>query len=112
MRKIWNEKFTCRKTLKIIDTVGIISSFPSIVPAILTFIVLLYLSMYSSPLFAQEIRHPNVIIIYTDDQGTIDANCYGAKDLHTPNIDMLAETGIRFTQFYAAASVCSPSRAA
>nr|WP_299071583.1 sulfatase-like hydrolase/transferase [uncultured Allomuricauda sp.] len=57
-------------------------------------------------------RSPNVIIIYTDDQGTIDANCYGAKDLYTPNMDMLAETGVRFTQFYAAAPVCSPSRAA
>ncbi len=55
---------------------------------------------------------PNVIIIYTDDQGTIDANCFGAKDLHTPNMDRLAETGIKFTQFYAAAPVCSPSRAA
>lgn len=54
---------------------------------------------------------PNVIIIYTDDQGTIDANCYGATDLVTPNIDRLAATGIRFTQFYAPAPVCSPSRA-
>ena len=35
---------------------------------------------------------PNVIIIYTDDQGTIDANCYGAKDLYTPNIDRLANS--------------------
>lgn len=55
---------------------------------------------------------PNVIIIYTDDQGTIDANCFGAKDLYTPNMDRLAETGVKFTQFYAAAPVCSPSRAA
>ncbi|MFT5886346.1 MAG: arylsulfatase A [Arcticibacterium sp.] len=57
-------------------------------------------------------RKPNVIIIYTDDQGSIDLNCYGAKDLYTPNMDKLAETGVRFTQFYAAAPVCSPSRAA
>ncbi|MFK7936725.1 MAG: sulfatase-like hydrolase/transferase [Saprospiraceae bacterium] len=55
---------------------------------------------------------PNVIIIYTDDQGTIDANCYGAKDLFTPNMDRLAATGVKFNQFYAAAAVCSPSRAA
>jgi len=54
---------------------------------------------------------PNVIIILTDDQGSIDAGCYGAKDLVTPNIDRLAERGIRFTQFYSAAPVCSPSRA-
>lgn len=57
-------------------------------------------------------KSPNVVIIYTDDQGTIDANCYGSTDLYTPNIDMLAKTGVRFTQFYAAAPVCSPSRAA
>jgi len=55
---------------------------------------------------------PNVIVILTDDQGSIDMNCYGAKDLYTPNMDRLALEGTRFTQFYAAACVCSPSRAA
>lgn len=59
-----------------------------------------------------EAAKPNVILIYTDDQGTIDANCYGAKDLITPTIDDLARKGVRFTQFYSAAPVCSPSRAA
>ncbi|WP_010586172.1 sulfatase family protein [Schlesneria paludicola] len=54
---------------------------------------------------------PNVIVILTDDQGTIDANCFGAKDLETPHIDGLAARGVRLTQFYAAAPVCSPSRA-
>jgi len=69
--------------------------------------------MNTSPFFAQsKNKLPNIIIIYTDDQGTIDANCFGAKDLYTPNIDLLAKTGVKFTQFYAAASVCSPSRAA
>ncbi len=57
-------------------------------------------------------RKPNVIIIYTDDQGSVDMNCYGAKDLITPHMDALAERGVRFTQFYSAAPVCSPSRAA
>src|SRR5690242_10310647 len=55
---------------------------------------------------------PNVIVIVTDDQGAGDAGCYGAKDIQTPNIDALARRGVRFTQFYAAAPVCSPSRAA
>jgi len=55
-------------------------------------------------------RKPNVIIIFTDDQGTIDMNCYGAKDLVTPHMDRLAQRGVRFTQFYSAAPVCSPSR--
>ena len=53
---------------------------------------------------------PNVIIIYTDDHGTLDANCFGAPDLCTPNIDALATYGVRFTQFYAA-PVSSASRA-
>lgn len=53
---------------------------------------------------------PNVIIIYTDDQGAIDLNCYGATDLVTPNMDALVNSGVKFTQFYGA-PVCSPSRA-
>ncbi|PXX28341.1 sulfatase-like hydrolase/transferase [Arenibacter sp. ARW7G5Y1] len=55
---------------------------------------------------------PNVIVIMTDDQGSIDLNSYGATDLYTPNMDRLAKEGVRFTQFYAGAPVCSPSRAA
>ncbi|MBM3832174.1 MAG: DUF229 domain-containing protein [Verrucomicrobia bacterium] len=57
------------------------------------------------------VRKPNVILILTDDQGSVDAGCYGAADLITPAIDSLAKSGVRFTQFYAAAPVCSPSRA-
>lgn len=55
-------------------------------------------------------KKPNVIIIYTDDHGTLDANCFGAADLCTPNIDSLSAHGVRFTQFYAA-PVSSASRA-
>ena len=61
--------------------------------------------------WSQNKKQPNVIIILTDDQGSVDMNCYGATDLHTPNMDNLAQTGVRFTQFYVAAPVCSPSRA-
>ena len=57
-------------------------------------------------------RKPNVVLIFTDDQGSIDVNCYGAKDLYTENLDRLAAQGTRFTQFYVGAPVCSPSRAA
>ncbi len=53
---------------------------------------------------------PNVIVIYTDDQGAVDMNCLGAKDLITPNMDKLVQSGIKFTHFYAA-PVCGPSRA-
>jgi len=56
-------------------------------------------------------QRPNVVILYTDDQGTLDANCYGSTDLVTPNIDRIARDGVRFTQAYAH-TVCCPSRAA
>ncbi len=55
-------------------------------------------------------RKPNVVIFLTDDQGTLDANCFGSTDLYTPNIDALAARGTRFTQAYAH-TVCCPSRA-
>jgi arylsulfatase A len=64
-----------------------------------------------TPLNAADNHKPNVIFIMADDQGSVDANCYGAKDLVTPGIDALAASGVRFTQFYSAAPVCSPSRA-
>lgn len=59
-----------------------------------------------------KVDRPNVIVILTDDQGSVDVNCYGATDLITPRLNELASGGIRFTQFYSAAPVCSPSRAA
>ena len=62
--------------------------------------------------FGRRKRQPNVVLIFTDDQGSIDLNCYGAKDLYTQNLDRLAKEGTRFTQFYVGAPVCSPSRAA
>lgn len=68
------------------------------------------IALYSIMLHAAD--RPNVILIYSDDQGTFDLNCYGSTDLHTPNLDKLAQQGVRFTQFYSASSVCSPSRAA
>ena len=55
---------------------------------------------------------PNVVIILTDDQGYGDLGCMGSEDLKTPNLDSIAENGIRFTSMYSASPVCSPSRAA
>ena len=57
-------------------------------------------------------KKPNVIIILTDDQGYGDLGCMGSSDLKTPNLDALAENGIRFSSMYSASPVCSPSRAA
>lgn len=54
---------------------------------------------------------PNVVILFTDDQGTLDAGCYGSDHLITPNIDKLAAGGARFTQAYSH-TVCCPARAA
>jgi arylsulfatase A-like enzyme len=57
-------------------------------------------------------KRPNVIIIFTDDQGYQDVGCFGSPNIRTPNLDRMAAEGMRFTDFYVAASVCSPSRAA
>lgn len=56
-------------------------------------------------------RKPNVIIIFTDDQGYQDVGCYGSPKIKTPNLDQMAEEGVRLTDFYVANSICSPSRA-
>ncbi|MBX3258032.1 MAG: arylsulfatase [Chitinophagaceae bacterium] len=53
---------------------------------------------------------PNVIFIYADDLGYGDLSCYGATQLHTPNIDKLAQEGIRFTNGNATSATCTPSR--
>jgi arylsulfatase A len=66
----------------------------------------------ASSVFAADPKHPNVLLIVSDDQGTLDLNCYGSKDLDTPNLDALASRGVRFTQFYAGSPICSPARAA
>ena len=56
-------------------------------------------------------KRPNFIVIMTDDQGYGDLSCMGATDFKTPNFDRLAASGARFTNWYSANPVCSPSRA-
>jgi len=55
---------------------------------------------------------PNFVIIFADDQGYQDIGCFGSPTIKTPNLDNMAAEGMKFTDFYVAASICSPSRAA
>ena len=55
-------------------------------------------------------RLPNFIMLFADDMGYGDLGCYGSPNNRTPNLDRMAEEGIRFTSFYTAAAVCTPSR--
>ncbi len=54
-------------------------------------------------------ERPNILLIFTDDQGVNDVGCYGSE-IPTPNIDRIAAEGVRFTNFYSASSICTPSR--
>jgi len=56
-------------------------------------------------------RKPNIVFIFVDDQGYYDLGCYGATEVKTPHIDAMGAGGMRFTDYYAAAPICSPSRA-
>jgi arylsulfatase A-like enzyme len=57
-------------------------------------------------------QRPNLLVILTDDQGYHDVSYYGTADIQTPAMDALADTGMRFDNFYANCPVCSPTRAA
>ena len=80
-----------------------ISCFVKIVIIVFTFLLLLSFKVLSKP---------NVLFILIDDMGWMDLGCQGNKNLRTPNIDNLAKGGMRFTDAYAPAPVCSPTRAA
>lgn len=77
--------------------------------------VLLFVALFvgCKPVYEKEQsdKLPNIIFIFTDDLGYGDITCFGATDIKTPNIDRLAHEGIKFTEFYSASPLCSPSRA-
>ena len=54
---------------------------------------------------------PNIVVIFTDDQGYADLSCFGGTHVNTPRIDQMAAEGAKLTSFYMAAPVCTPSRA-
>jgi len=72
------------------------------------FLLVLTLLFTASPALAAE--RPNLIWIMADDLGYGDLGCYGQKVIQTPELDRMAKEGLRFTQFYAGATVCAPSR--
>jgi arylsulfatase A len=74
-------------------------------------LALISVMVSSVPARAAE-RPPNVVIIFTDDQGYGDVGCFGAKGFATPNLNKLAREGCRFTNFHVAQPVCSASRTA
>ena len=71
--------------------------------------LILFFLLFSPSLKAEP---PNFIIIFTDDQGYEDIGCFGSPKIKTPHLDKMAAEGRKFTSFYSANSVCSPSRAA
>ncbi|XP_053529405.1 arylsulfatase D isoform X2 [Artibeus jamaicensis] len=77
-------------------------------PALLTVCLLLRTCEFKTA----DASKPNILLIMADDLGIGDLGCYGNRTLRTPNIDRLAEEGVRLTQHLAAAPLCTPSRAA
>jgi arylsulfatase A-like enzyme len=74
--------------------------------------LLLFLFLEACKPQAEFDKYPNIIFVLADDLGYGDLGCYGNVLHRTPNIDKLASEGLKFTDFYAAASVCTPTRAA
>jgi arylsulfatase A-like enzyme len=70
-----------------------------------------FLSAAALPSLHAQSRRPNIILIVTDDHGSGDLSCYGSRDIPTPHLDSIARDGIRFTNWYANAAMCAPSRA-
>ena len=81
---------------------------------IIATLLLLVVSMPLSALSqrAAAPRHPNIIYINADDMGYGDLGCYGSKSIKTPNIDRMAAEGLKLTNFYSVAPLCTPSRTA
>jgi arylsulfatase A-like enzyme len=78
---------------------------------IIFFSLLLSLSL-AVPAWAEGARKPNFLVILADDLGYGDLACCGARDMRTPHLDTLFARGMRFDNFYASCTVCSPTRAA
>src|SRR5690242_12996855 len=76
-------------------------------PLLLAFVAL---HLTAAAGLAAERPRPNVLVVLADDLGWGDLSCYGGELAATPHLDRMAKEGVRFTQFYVASPVCSPSR--
>src|SRR4051812_19170367 len=74
----------------------------------IVYFLLLFIGVLAGAVAAEK---PNIIIILADDMGYGDLGCYGHPSIRTPNLDRMAAEGLRFTDFYAGQSLCTPSRA-
>jgi arylsulfatase A-like enzyme len=77
----------------------------------LIYLIILAASIAPPASHAKEAQ-PNIVLVFIDDMGWGDFSCFGNKDVRTPNIDRLADEGLRFEQFYVNSPICSPSRTA
>jgi len=82
----------------------------SLPAAVQTIVCLLALLLAQAATAQGPDSRPNIILILTDDMGFGDIGCYGGKFAPTPNLDRMAAEGTRFTQYYSASPICSPSR--
>ena len=81
----------------------------------IVFALIVAFCLLNTAVFGQEStkpdRLPNIVLVFTDDQGWGDLSCFGSTEIPTPEIDRLAAEGMRLSNFYAAQPVCSASRA-
>ena len=72
---------------------------------------LAFAGVFAMTFAAEAKRPPNFVLIFMDDQGYEDVGVFGSKTINTPHLDNMAKEGMKFTDFYSLAPVCSPSRA-
>lgn len=96
--------------VELLHFISLIGCWKGIGQIVTCLVMVLYFSAIGAHAEAPK-KLPNIVYIFADDLGYGDLACFGARDINTPNIDRMVEEGIKFTDFYSASPVCSPSRA-